>query len=180
MTHKTKTPLKALNVCVAASLFLLLSGCGFTPLYNDSGAGAGDASVSSALASVTVAPQQNRQHQLIRDHLTRLMNSGGNGDYQMTVVLNENRLGFGIRQDASAAQEKLTMTATIQMTETGGDGSAILSKTFSRSLSYDLVQSDFAILAKREDSQKRLLKALAEDIHRSVSLYFYKQTQAKE
>lgn len=163
--------MRTLILCFAASL---LSACGFTPLYS----GSEGQGLQADLAAISITPEKSRQHQLLRRHLTDRMNANGSR-YSLTVKLSQESLRYGIKQDASATQEKLTMTAAITLIGDAGPDAPLMTESFSRSLSYDLVQSDYATLTKREDSEKRLIKALADDIHRAVSVYFYQKHQKK-
>lgn len=163
--------LKLLSVIFSLTL---LTACGFAPMYTTPETESG---VNSQLAAITIPAKNQRLHQLMRIELMQLMNSGGMNNegggqarYDLTIALSQKSDDFGIRQDASATQERLTLTASYQLKE--GE-KLLLEKSLTRSTSFTLVQSDFAALSAREDSAKRLAKALAADIHRQISIYFH-------
>ena len=63
------------------------------------------------------------------------------------------------------------------LTPAGGED-AVIDERMTARMSYDLVQSDFAIVTQREDAARRLALDLAERIHRRLALYFSKREEA--
>jgi len=151
-------------------LALLLGACGFRPLYE---AGGSSRAMQQHLAGIEVAPIADRLGQVMRNRLLDRLNTGGAADYRMTVTLEQSTQGYGIRPDAAATQEQLTLVAHVMFTKLDGEEIVFLEDMRART-SYDLVLSDFASVTQREDSARRLALELAERIHRRLALYFTK------
>ncbi len=123
------------------------------------------------LASIEVAPIADRLGQQMRNRLLDRLASGGTPDYRLEVTLDQSSEGYGIRPDAAATQERLTVTAHIRLVSLVGEEAPVFDEVMHSSTSYDLVLSDYAILSRREDSARRLVVELAERIHRRLALH---------
>ncbi|WP_286829383.1 MULTISPECIES: LPS assembly lipoprotein LptE [Kordiimonas] len=152
------------------TLALLLSACGFRPLYE---AGGSSRAMQQHLAGVEVAPIADRLGQVMRNRLLDRLNTGGTADYRLTVTLEQSTQGYGIRPDAAATQEQLTLVAHVAFIRLNGE-EIVFTEDMRARTSYDLVLSDFATVTQREDSARRLALELAERIHRRLALYFTK------
>lgn len=151
-----------------------VTACGFQPLYQ---AEDSTPAMRAALAEVEVSPIGNdRLGQVMRNSLIQKLGGAG-GRYRLDIALEEARELYGIRPDAAAQQEELKLTATMVLTPAGGED-AVIDERMTARMSYDLVQSDFAIVTQREDAARRLALDLAERIHRRLALYFSKREEA--
>ncbi len=157
---------------VIASL-LFLSACGFRPLYE---AGGSADAMRDHLSGIEVAPIADRLGQQMRNRLLDRLGTGGTPDYRLEITLEQASEGYGIRPDAAATQEQLTVIAHVKLVNLNGE-ELVFEEDMRSTTSYDLVLSDYAILSRREDSARRLVLELAERIHRRLALYF---TQVKE
>jgi len=157
--------MRSLLVIAAA---LLLTACGFQPLYE---AGGSSRAMQAHLAGVEVAPIADRLGQVMRNRLMDRLNAGGTPGYRLTVTLEQSTQGYGIRPDAAATQEQLTLVAHVSFTKLDGE-ELVFAEDMRARTSYDLVLSDFATVTQREDSARRLALELAERIHRRLALYF--------
>lgn len=146
----------------------LLSACGFKPIYETGGS---SSAMQAQLAAVEVAPIPDRIGQIMRNHLTSRLASGGRSDYRLEVVLEQSSENFGVRPDTATTQEQLTMLADIRLVPIGKEEATLTERLRART-SFDLVLSDFATVSQREDSARRLAIELAERIHRRLALYF--------
>ena len=156
------------------SLFVL-SACGFRPLYETGGS---TSAMRDQLAGIEVAPIADRLGQQMRNRLLDRLASGGTPDYRLEITLAQSSEGYGIRPDAAATQERLTVTAQVRLIALAGAEKPVFEEVMRSSTSYDLVLSDYAILSRREDSAKRLVLELAERIHRRLALHFTQSDQA--
>ncbi|WP_417449149.1 LPS assembly lipoprotein LptE [Kordiimonas sp.] len=155
---------------LAIGFVLLLGACGFRPLYE---AGGSSAAMQQHLAGVEVAPIADRLGQQMRNRLLDRLNSGGTPQYRLVITLAQESEGYGIRPDAAATQEQLTVFAKVQLINLNGE-TLVFEEDMRATTSYDLVLSDYAILSRREDSARRLVLELAERIHRRLALHFTK------
>ena len=148
-------------------LALMLSGCTFRPVYE---AGGSTEALTAALSSVEVAPVPDRLGQIMTNQLVDRIGGGGSLDYRLEIALDQSTRGFGVRQDASVAQEELILLATMRLVDL--DGKAVVEETLRARSSYDVVLSDFANVQQREDAARRLVLDLANRIERRLVLYF--------
>ena len=158
---------------LALLTLLLLSACGFQPLYE---AGGSSAAMQAHLSGIDVGPIPDRLGQVMRNRLLDRLNPGTSTDYRLDVVLNSETVGLGIRSEddagaGAATQEQLTVTAHMRLVSLK-DGETVLEEDFYRRTTYDLVLTDFSGLVQKEDSERRLALELAERIHQRLALYF--------
>jgi LPS-assembly lipoprotein len=149
-------------------VFIMLAGCGFTPLYKTTDGGA---DINSELSLINVAPIPDRLGQVMRNHLLTTLNTSGNSKYELRIDLNQESLGYGTRPDAAATQEQLTITADIKLVDPATDTILYSDTLFSRT-SFDLVLSDFSNVIQREDSAERLALEISERVQRRLAYYF--------
>ena len=148
-----------------ASLVLtgLLTGCGFTPVHQ--------AAAPGTRVSVEVAPIADRGGQLLRNMLRQLLGrSGGPPRYSLVTQLDEKRVNMLIQPDAISTLAKLTVTArfTLRRKE---DGTTLLSPRARSVASFNLGPSEYANLVAERGARRRALNAIANDIHRQVTIF---------
>ncbi len=153
-------------------LVVLLSGCGFRPLYE---AGGSTDLLTARLASVDVGPVPDRLGQVLTNQLVDRMKVSGENAYRLDVTLDQSTRGFGVRPDASVAQEELTLIANVSLVDNQSGETVVVDRLRARG-SYDVVLSDFANVQQREDAARRLVLDLAERIERRLVLYFSEQS----
>jgi len=155
---------------IALISLLLISACGFSPLYE---AGGSSVTMQAKLAAIEVGPIPDRLGQIMRNRLVDRLNASGATDYTLAVALRQSSEGFGVRPDAATTQEQLTLVAVIKLTS-NEDGTVLFEQELRARTSFDIVQSDFSTITQREDSARRLVLELAERIHRRLALQFAK------
>lgn len=157
---------------IIVALSLMVSACGFQPLYQAEGGNS--EMVLTQLAGVEIAPIPERLGQIMRNRMLDLFGSTTHPDYRLNVMLSDEIEGYGFRSDAAVTQEQVTMTADIVLNSvTSGD--VEFETTLRARTSYDVVLSDFATYTQREDAKRRLVEELAEQLHRRLALHFRKQ-----
>lgn len=165
---------------VGLAALVLTSACGFTPLYDDDFVGG-----SGDFAAIEVAPIPERLGQLVRARLTERFSASADPRYELMIDLTTESFQFGFRGDdpntgavgdAATTQEQVTLTATFSLMDKEAQEAVYKDEIALRS-SFDLVLSDFAIVATREDTQRRLALEAVERIERSLALYFREQRQ---
>jgi LPS-assembly lipoprotein len=149
-------------------ILLFLGGCGFTPLYQDSGP---DAPIGEFFADIDVAPIADRLGQQMRNELLTNFKGASASRYELRVVLGQDSLGYGTRPDAAATQEQLTLNANVVLYDRTTD-QIVYDNAFTARTSFDLVLSDFSNVVQREDSARRLALQISERIYRRVAVYF--------
>lgn len=154
---------------LAVISFLLLTACGFKPLYQDGGT-----EMRAVLSGVEVSPIADRLGQQMRNRLIERFDPTGNPKYRLDVVLEQSSESYGTRPDAGTTQEQITIVAYTRLVSLIDD-SVVLDEPFRARTSFDVVLSDFATVTQREDSARRLALQLAERIHRRLAVHFSKK-----
>lgn len=166
---------------VAAALLLALSpvvlgACGFTPVY---GTASQQGHVGAALANVQIDPIGDRNGQILRNNLIdRFYTDGRPADprYRLAVSVSAMEEELGIQKDATATRARLRLQASYELIDT--HNGQVVYRTFSRSvISFNLLDSQFAVLASRQDAYDRGLTELADDIRTRLALYFAREQQ---
>lgn len=155
------------------SLSLVLSGCGFQPLY---ARGDNGLAVTDQLAATRVQPIQDRVgqqlHNLLRDRLNPL-GQPATPLYRLTIVLTERTVDLGIRRDATATRANLTMSAEFTLTDFAGE--ALLYQGSAISInSYDILELEqqFSTMTSEADARIRALQDISEDVRLRLAGFF--------
>ena len=150
---------------------VILTGCGFTPMYAEKEDGQG---LSAEFSNVVIAPINDRIGQVVQNHLKDRMNPYGSPatpEYLLRVTLKQAQEGFGFRTDESVTRESLTLTATYQLVDQK-TGEVVLQDEVRAIQAYDVVQSDFANFSTQQDAEARTALQIAELVTARVGLYF--------
>lgn len=162
----------AARALLGLTMVAALAACGgFTPLYQ-SGNGA-----ASGLASVQIAAMPDRLGQQVQSYLADRFRSNSAPRYELQMGLETSTVGFGIRPDAAATQEEVTVVGRWELVDVT-TGEAVLSGSERASETFDVVLSDFANLTQREDTERRLAYLIADEVHIDLAAWFAAQAQA--
>jgi len=164
---------KAATVMVLGGvLALVLSACGFQPLYGP--ARTGGLSSTEQMAAVRIAPLPDRigqqMHNLLRD---RLNPAGQPRDptYELRLTLNEAKQELGIRKDETASRANLILAASFSLLEVGS-GRLLLQGQASSTNSYNILNSQFATTYAESNARSRGLREISDDIRTRLGIYF--------
>ena len=152
MSRKRPT---ALAVCVVPGFVsLLLAGCGFSPLYGDTGA-------AGALSRVTVTAQDNRLGYRLREQLEDALgrDRGAAPLFGLETAVQQSRRPLGRRIDDTATRYELTVRATWTLTPTAGG--APLTGTQSVTITYGAADQPYAAITAQQDGEDRAAAELA-------------------
>jgi LPS-assembly lipoprotein len=157
---------------LALGLALVITGCGFQPLYSERGPGN-----AAALALIEVDPIKDRVGQKFRALLQEKLSPKGppyRPGYVLVVTLAESRRGLAIRKDESATRANLVLSATFSLRPTGVGFYNVAALPFSGSVtstnSYNVLQSEFATQSAETDARDRALRILAEEIRLRIAM----------
>lgn len=148
----------------------LLSGCGFRPLYGDHEGG----SVSREFARIEIGSIRDRAGQQFRSRLLYLLQprgTAGSPAYHLGVSLTESSSSLGVQKTSLATRANLVVTAGISLASLGG-GEALYTATDQVSVSYNILNSEFATLMAEKDARNRAINALSENIRIRLGAYF--------
>ena len=147
---------------------LLLSACGFHPMYGRS--------VGPALSSVYVEPIAERDGYELRNTLIDALQSDGDKAgkiYNLKVTLNESSQGIALQNDATITRYNDRLEARYTLSDMRGN--VLTSGTQTELSAYNVVQSPYATLTAQQDASKRAAQDVAERIHLDLGAWFRKQ-----
>lgn len=161
----------ASHIVVLAGMWLLISACGFQPLYSQSGAGP---AVQAELAAIAVDVKDSRLERLVYssllDELTPL-GAPAVPAYHLEVSLEAIRTGVGFEEDDSVTRFNFQLIGTWRLID--ADSRKVLFQSASRSIAaYNVVTSQFATLTAEKDAEERAAVDLSRDIRLQLSLHF--------
>ncbi|HEX2593014.1 MAG TPA: LPS assembly lipoprotein LptE [Rhizomicrobium sp.] len=148
---------------------LLLSACGFRPLYAH-GSGGG----SAVFTSVYVEPIDAEPGYELRNSLIDLMdasNRRANMRYSLKVVLHDQLQGSALQNDASITRYNYRLTADYVLTDNNTNKPVTNGQAASLT-AYNVVSSPYSTLIAQKDAQKRGAEEIAERIRLDLSVYF--------
>lgn len=153
--------------CLVAAL--LLSGCGYRPLY---GSSADSAGVSATLASVSIPAATDRVGQLIRNDLISSMRSGANEDrYSLLLTPVVKKTGIIEKARSQSERQAINLSVNYDLVDKTTGTSLHKGKTFSQA-SYDLVGQPFADQQAETNAVERAAHEVSADIRTRLAAYF--------
>lgn len=156
---------RLLPVLIASAL---LSACGLQPLYSGGSTGA----VSGILGSVAVDPIEGKNGWLMRNALNDRLAAGGTTAtrYRLTIKLDDQIEGFGVRADDTVTRERRTLRARYQLIDLES-GKTVLDATAGSDAGIDVVSSEYATIAGENTALENLTQEVAEQIVTRISIY---------
>jgi len=162
---------------------LMLTGCGFQPVYQQSAeTEALAAFLSNIRIQVNESPQRTRTGQLLQHELEDLLYSTDNPNkpYVLSILLSTSQGSVLINPDGQIARYNYRASSEFSLTSiTHPDEqyTPLLSGTTQSVVTYNVVPSDFATYIAQKDAKKRLAREVAEEIrNRLVTAYYDKPT----
>jgi len=143
-----------------------LSGCGFTPLYGDAGAG-------SSLSRIAVTTQDDRLGYRVREQLDDALGRDGSESplWRLQTALEQSRRPLGRRIDDTATRYELTVRGAWTLTPAGGGVAIAGVETVTTT--YAAADQPYAAIAAQQDGEERAAAELARlirlDILRALS-----------
>jgi LPS-assembly lipoprotein len=167
--------LRTNGVWLVAVLSLSLSACGLQPLYSGGSQGV----VSGLLNSVSVDPIEGKNGWLMRNALNDRLGASGTGStrYKLTVKLDDQIEGFGVRADDTVTRERRTLRARYQLVDLQ-TGKTVLDTTAGSDAGIDVVSSEYATIAGENTALENLTQKVAEQIVTRLSLYAQNNPQS--
>ena len=154
-----------ISVALAAAT-LLLSACGFTPMYGTAGG-------SPILARIAVTAQDTRLGYRLREQLEDALgwDRGAQPLYRLTTETVQSRRPLGRRIDDTATRYELTVRTTWTLTPAGAG--TPLTGTETSTSTYAAADQPYAAIAAQQDGEDRAAAELARliriDILRALS-----------
>ena len=167
------------RILAAVALAFATSGCGFHPLYGDTGA---TARTADRLASIYVAPIETPQRlgYEMRNTLIDLFDSSGRMSenfYRLRVTLSQKSQGVAVQNDAAITRYNDTLVVKYELTDAKG---ALITQGTETGLSaYNVVASPYATLTAQQDSDTRAAQDIAYRIRTDLAVFFEREAKAE-
>lgn len=162
------------KIFFACFAVLLLTSCGFTPLYGSSAAAARH-DVQDRLKAVAINNIPNRDGQYLRNQLIdRFYGSGAaqNATYDLVVSgLREHKLNLDTTKNANATRAEMTIEAHFTLSDRTS-GAVLIAGDLKAITSYNILTSQFTTRVTEDNARLNALKDLARQIELQIALYF--------
>lgn len=155
---------------ILAILSLLLSGCGFEPLYGTTRTGS---TTAVELSSITIDEQKTRLGQLIRNNLLSGMSSAGKTTerYRLTLAATSKIQTQIEVTDEQVRRASFKVNAVYSLVDPASGRVLHSGKTFSQ-VSYDRSTSDFSNVQAETSAMERAAEEIGTDIRTRLAAYF--------
>ena len=158
------------RVVLSLALAFLAGGCGFHPLYGDTGA---TAATAGKLAAIYVDPIPDRLGYELRNELIDLFDSSGDAtrdSYRLHVTINTKSEGVAVQNDAAITRYNDTLSISYELTDKKG---TVITKGAETGLSaYNVVTSPYATLIAQRDADTNAAVDIAYRIRTDLAVYF--------
>ena len=154
------------------SVILLLSGCGFRPIYGSHGAESGSP-VAQELNNVAIDNIPDRNGQILRNDLIDRMygkNRPHKPLYTLRMSIQSSEEDSGILSNATATRSLLNVYSNYSLVDT--KGKEILKGSAHSVAGFDKLDQIYGTVAARQDAYERTLHEISEQIVNRLSLYF--------
>lgn len=165
--------MSSFRILILAVAVAALAACGFQPLYGSRVAGGAPVE----FAQIKIEPIPDRTGQQLHNHLLTLLNTDGRPErprYVMKTQLSESLSALGVRKTAFATRANLQMRAIYTVTS-AGSGQNVFSGDSTITVSYNILDSEFATLMAEKDARERAVRELSEDIRIRLGVFFANQ-----
>jgi LPS-assembly lipoprotein len=159
---------------------ILLSGCGFHPLY-----GGMNSDMRAKLASIYVEPVPERIGYELRNTMIVLLDGAGTASgasYRLKLALSETTQGIALQNDATITRYNDTLSVSYELSDMAGH---LVTKGVETGLSaYNVLPSttpqqgavaNYGTLAAQQDADKRAAQDIAERIRFDLNVFFVKR-----
>lgn len=160
---------RALPLVLLLAASVVLSGCGFQPLY-------GTPQTSATLASVSLAPIPEKEGQaltlLLEDRFYGATPPAASPQWSLAVTFSSAKQDLGIRRDDTATRARLILRAdiTIRRLDAAPTAPPVYAGTERSFVGYNILSDPYATLAAEDNAMTRGLVQLADSITRRVAL----------
>ncbi|HWU15151.1 MAG TPA: LPS assembly lipoprotein LptE [Caulobacter sp.] len=156
---------KTVPAALLVATGLVLSACGFTPLY-------GPQSVTKGLSAIEVVAADGRAGYLLREKLDDALARDVNllPSHRLVYTIEEKRYARGVRVDNVANRYELNLTANWRLLD-AKTGQQVRSGTTSAAVTYDSADQPYASIAAQQDSQERAATELARRIQLDLAAW---------
>jgi LPS-assembly lipoprotein len=154
---------------ISLFLVLLLHGCGFQPLY-----GKNNHENLAGSSRIFINPIPSRRGQILRNNLSFTLNPKGHTlkpIYTLNIQIEENTTSLAVRKNAIATRANLTLRAKFNLNSIQ-DEKLLFSGNYSITVSYNILDNEYATLAAEKNAAERGLLATSQGIRTQLGSYF--------
>jgi LPS-assembly lipoprotein len=157
---------------LVTALAVLVSSCGFTPLYAKRG-------VVPGLSSIEVEAPQTRTGYLLREELDDAFarNRGEPPAYRLALRVNEDRRPRGLRVDDVATRYEVLLEVDYVLTGSAAGTTPLTQGRAAVSVTYDSADQPYAGVAAQTDGQERAAQQAAQRIRLDLARWFATRPQ---
>jgi LPS-assembly lipoprotein len=168
------------SLIAAASALLMLSGCGYKPVYGEQSAAVSGDGARANLASVKILGVADRRGQLLRNYLLDRMTPRGEPAqprYILSITSNEARRITDSRADGTATRADLIIAARYNLRDATTD-LVVFSERSQGLATYNLLTARYASVASEDEARRRAVEQVADEIALQVALFLNRRHAA--
>jgi len=150
---------------------LLLSACGFSPIYGDHGGAT--LPVKEALNNIAIDGIDGRDGQFLRNKLIDRMYFSGRPvapKARLAVHLHITETGLAMQKDATTTRSQIAVSASFKLVDDAGK--SLLSGSAHSVASYGKLSAQYGTLATQRGAYERALNEIGEQIVGRLSVYY--------
>lgn len=155
---------------------LLVSSCGFKPLYTT-----GATPAARAFDTIAVSNIPDREGQYLRNMLLDKLYSGGipaEPRYVLNVrAVRKTVTSFGIKRSATSTRGQIDLSTDIRLIDRQ-TGKAVLERSLSAAGDYNRLDNQYATVVSEESVTNNLLGELSDSIMTELALHFAREGQS--
>ena len=160
---------KATALALTCSI-VLLSSCGFAPLYRHQSDSAG---LFSHFAAIEIASIESRRGQKLRNRLQDRLTPDGQPSeplYKLIITINVTRNDVVILKDATSTFAKITLRAQYRLKNLN-KAQIVTSGTTVATTGFNITQSEYVNIQAENGAQSRLAEQISMKIEKLLALF---------
>ncbi len=161
------------TLVAAAAAVLVLSGCGYRPVYGEQSAAVSGDGTRANLSSVKILGIADRRGQLLRNYLMDRMTPRGEPAtprYFLVVTTSEGRRITSTRPDGTGTRADLVIVARFTLRDATSDLIVFTERSESVA-TYNLLTARYASVASEDEARRRAVELIADQISLQVAMF---------
>lgn len=155
---------------------LLLSGCGFQPMYGDYAASAQKSGTSShRLSQIAIDIIPDHEGQILRNSLIDRFYTNGYPSSPIATLhiekLDETRTELDLTKSSEATRAQLRIKTKMTLID-NATGQPLLARTLQTVTSFNILGSEFATRVTEDSARQSAINDIARQVELNLSLYY--------
>lgn len=156
------------------SAVLVLSACGYSPVYEKTAKTFTQVSVGSVqVAQDQKLPGERRVAQLVERRLTQIFTASEASAYTLNVFLDEDRRTLAVLRDATEDRFEVTLRARIHLQNNAGE--KVFVKDIVSSAPYNVESSPYGTEAGKDRARQSAAESISAEVIKNVNFYLHSQ-----